>query len=117
MFGHRLEMFERGTPNRIGFAVTTPMVLWAGWSFFVDGARSIVQRRSNMWTLICLGKDPPLASLYSVLGMPLAAGLLYRFTGWLLSLMIAALAMSLSSVSVIGNLMQLRHSGKAAGPK
>jgi Cu+-exporting ATPase len=52
------------------------------------------------------------AFVYNALGIPLAAGLLYPFTGQLLSPMIAALAMSLSSVSVITNALRLRGTGK-----
>ena len=49
------------------------------------------------------------AFIYNALGIPIAAGALYPFFGWLLSPMIAGAAMSLSSVSVIANALRLRR--------
>jgi len=49
-----------------------------------------------------------LSFAYNVAGIPLAAGVLYPFFGWLLSPVVAAAAMALSSVSVIGNALRLR---------
>ncbi len=50
------------------------------------------------------------AFVYNSLGVPLAAGVLFPFTGLLLSPMIASVAMSLSSVSVISNALRLKAS-------
>jgi P-type Cu+ transporter len=49
------------------------------------------------------------AFVYNLVGVPIAAGVLYPATGALLSPVIAALAMSFSSVSVIGNALRLRR--------
>jgi Cu+-exporting ATPase len=49
------------------------------------------------------------AFVYNTVGVPIAAGVLYPFFGLLLSPMIAAAAMSASSVSVIGNALRLRR--------
>jgi Cu+-exporting ATPase len=64
MFGHRLHWFEMGTQSWIELALAIPVVLWAGWPFFVRGVQSVVNRSPNMWTLIGLGTAA--AFIYSV---------------------------------------------------
>jgi len=59
-------------------------------------------------TLANIKQNLTFAFLYNALGVPVAAGVLYPLTGTLLSPMLAAAAMSLSSVSVIGNALRLR---------
>ena len=64
MVGHRLQWFEMATQSWIELVLSLPIVLWAGWPFFVRGAQSVVNRSPNMWTLIGLGTGA--AFVYSV---------------------------------------------------
>ena len=66
-------------------------------------------RRLSRATLRNIRQNLFLAFVYNTLGIPVAAGVLYPFTGLLLSPMIASAAMSLSSVSVIANALRLRR--------
>ena len=65
-------------------------------------------RALSVATVANMSQNLGFAFVYNALGVPLAAGLLFPLTGWLLSPMVAALAMSLSSVSVISNALRLR---------
>jgi len=65
--GHFVSPAHWPTPtvsNYIQFAFATPVVLWAGWPFFVRGAQSLVTRNLNMFTLIAMGVG--VAYLYSL---------------------------------------------------
>lgn len=64
MAGHALSLFHGETQNLVEFFLATPVVLWAGWPFFVRAVASVRQRSPNMWTLIGLGTAA--AYLYSV---------------------------------------------------
>jgi P-type Cu+ transporter len=71
--------------------------------------RGIVRaRRLSRATMANIKQNLFFAFIYNALGVPVAAGVLYPFFGLLLSPMIAAAAMSFSSVSVIGNSLRLR---------
>jgi len=82
----------------------------AGVTLVKGDLRGIVRaRRLSRATIGNIRQNLFLAFVYNALGVPLAAGVLYPAFGLLLSPMIAAAAMSLSSVSVIGNALRLRR--------
>ncbi len=66
-------------------------------------------RRLSAATLLNIRQNLAFAFLYNAAGVPIAAGVLYPVFGWLLSPVLAATAMSLSSVSVIANALRLRR--------
>jgi Cu+-exporting ATPase len=82
----------------------------AGITLVKGDLRGIVRaRRLSRETLRNIRQNLFFAFVYNAVGVPVAAGVLYPFLGLLLSPMIAAAAMSLSSVSVIANALRLRR--------
>ena len=82
----------------------------AGITLVRGDLRGIVRaRRVARSTMTNIRQNLAFAFLYNVLGVPLAAGVLYPAFGLLLSPMLAGAAMSLSSVSVITNALRLRR--------
>ncbi len=82
----------------------------AGVTLVKGDLRGIVRaRRLSRATMRGIRQNLVFAFGYNALGVPLAAGVLFPFFGWLLSPMIASAAMSLSSVSVIANSLRLRR--------
>ena len=83
----------------------------AGVTLVEGDLRGIVRaRRLSRATMSNIRQNLFFAFVYNALGVPLAAGVLYPAFGLLLSPMIAAAAMSLSSVSVIANALRLQRS-------
>ncbi len=82
----------------------------AGITLMRGDLRGVAQVRDlSRATMRNIRQNLFLAFVYNSLGVPIAAGVLYPWLGWLLNPMIAAAAMSLSSVSVIGNALRLRR--------
>jgi Cu+-exporting ATPase len=81
----------------------------AGITLLKGNLRGILRaRKLSRATVRNIKQNLLFAFLYNVVGIPIAAGVLYPAFGWLLSPMIASAAMSLSSVSVIANALRLR---------
>lgn len=82
----------------------------AGITLLKGDLRGIVRARNlSKATMKNIRQNLFFAFVYNALGVPIAAGVLYPFFGWLLSPILASLAMTFSSVSVITNALRLRH--------
>ena len=112
MFGHQLGWFDMATQSWIEMALSLPVVLWAGWPFFVRGAQSVVQRSPNMWTLISLGTGA--AFVYSVVAT-LAPGV---FPASFVSMGRVAVyfeaAVVIISLTLLGQLLELKARSKTS---
>jgi Cu+-exporting ATPase len=95
----------------IAMGTGTDVAIQSAGVILVGGdLRGIVRaRRLSRATLANIRQNLFWAFVYNALGIPLAAGVLYPWLGWLLSPMVAAAAMSLSSVTVITNALRLRR--------
>jgi len=103
------------TRGWIELALTTPVVLWGGWPFFVRGWQSIVTRHLNMFTLIALGVG--VAYAYSVVGLlfPELFPASFRMANGHVGLYFEA-ASAIVTLVLLGQVMELRarsHTGSA----
>ena len=107
MFSGFHEILPRNTSRWLEFGLSTPVVLWAGWPFFVRGWQSLVNRSPNMFTLIALGTG--VAYFYSVVAVlfPALFPASFRSEDGQVDLYFEAAAVIVTLV-LMGQLMELR---------
>ena len=100
--------------NWIQLLLATPVVLWAGWPFFARGARSIVSRNLNMFTLIALGTG--VAWTYSVVATvaPGAFPAAFRDMGGAVATYFEAAA-AITALVLVGQVLELRARERTGG--
>jgi Cu+-exporting ATPase len=100
--------------NWIQLLLATPVVLWAGWPFFARGAKSIVSRNLNMFTLIALGTG--VAWTYSVVATvaPGAFPAAFRDMGGAVATYFEAAA-AITALVLVGQVLELRARERTGG--
>jgi P-type Cu+ transporter len=117
MGGHLVSAHDWVDPtlsNYIQFVFATPVVLWAGWPFFVRGAQSLVTRNLNMFTLIGMGTG--VAYVYSVVAT-LAPGAFpenFRTHGGAVAVYFEAAAV-ITVLVLLGQVLELRARAATSG--
>ena len=117
MGGHVFDLHRLIAPavsNWVQLVFATPVVLWAGWPFFVRGAQSLATRNLNMFTLIAMGTG--VAWIYSIVAT-LAPGLFpeaFRGHGGTVAVYFEAAAV-ITVLVLLGQVLELRARDKTSG--
>jgi Cu+-exporting ATPase len=106
MLGHRLHFFEPGTQSWIEFVLSAPVLLWAGWPFFIRAAQSVVNRSPNMWTLIGLGTGA--AFVYSVVATVVPGAFPSSFVSMGRVAVYFEAAVVIISLTLLGQILELK---------
>jgi Cu+-exporting ATPase len=117
MGGHFLTLHDYISPEESGwvqFALATPVVVWAGWPFFVRGAQSLLTLNLNMFTLIAMGTG--VAWIYSVIAvfMPAIFPKAFRSTEGAVPLYFEAAAV-ITVLVLLGQVLELRAREQTGG--
>jgi len=107
-------LLGKNLSNWIQFVLATPVVLWAGWPFFVRGWQSLVTRNLNMFTLIAMGTG--VAWLYSVVAvlMPNLFPAAFRDTEGAVAVYFEAAAI-ITVLVLLGQVLELRAREATSG--
>ena len=106
MLGHRLPLMHPATQNWFELVLSTPVVLWAGWPFFVRWWQSLVNRSPNMWTLI--GTGVGIAYLYSLAGVLFPSAFPESFHSHGRVAVYFEAAVVIVSLTLLGQLLELK---------
>jgi len=100
--------------NWIQFAFATPVVLWCGWPFFVRGARSLVTRNLNMFTLIAMGTGVAYAYSVTATLLPSVFPAAFRGHGGAVSTYFEAAGV-ITVLVLLGQVLELRARDATSG--